>query len=90
MAKRAHVTSAQHPPGERPPAEPWWKTPTVIAAIIAGVAAIIVAIIGLGAPKSKPSEPVKIEQQTHGPNSPAVGHTGGSVSVYQPPGDKQP
>jgi hypothetical protein len=90
MAKRAQVTSAKKPPEESPPVERWWKTPTVIAAVIAGVAAVIVAIIGLGAPKSKPSEPTKIEQQTHGPNSPAVGQTGGNVTIHQPPGDKQP
>ena len=62
----------------------------VIAAIIAGLAAVIVALIGLGTPKSKPSEPTKIEQQTHGPNSPAVGGVGGNVTIHQPPGDKQP
>jgi hypothetical protein len=90
MAKRAQVTSANNPPAESPPAERWWKAPAVMAAVIAGVAAIIVAIIGLGAPKSKPSEPTKIEQQTHGPNSPAVGHTGGNVTIHQPPADKQP
>jgi len=83
MAKRARVTSAKNSSAESPPAERWWKAPTVIAAIIAGLAAILVAIIGLGAPKSKPSEPAKIEQQTHGPNSPAVGHTGGDVIIHQ-------
>jgi hypothetical protein len=90
MAKRARVTFARNSSGESPPADRWWKTPTVIAAIITGVAAVIVAIIGLGAPKSKPPEPIKIEQQTHGPNSPAVGQTGGNVTIHQPPGDKQP
>jgi len=90
MAKRVHATSAKNPPRESPPAERWWKTPTVIAAIIAGLAAIIVAIIGLGAPKSKPPEPVNIDQQTHGPNSPVVGHTGGNVTIHQQPSDKQP
>jgi hypothetical protein len=50
MAKRERVTSSKHPPGESPPAERWWKTPTVIAAMI-------VAIIGLGALKPKPSAP---------------------------------
>jgi hypothetical protein len=90
MAKRAQVTSARNSSGESLPVERWWKTPTVIAAIIAGLTAILVAIIGLGAPKSKPSEPMKIEQQTHGPNSPAVGGVGGNVTIHQPPGDKQP
>jgi hypothetical protein len=90
MAKRLKVTSATKPSEESQPAERWWKIPAVMAAIITGVAAIIVAIIGLGAPKSKPSEPVNIEQQTHGPNSPAVAHTGRNVIIVQPPSDKQP
>src|SRR5262245_2005116 len=75
------ITPARPPLGERPLADPWWKTPTVIAAMIAALAAILVAIIGLGTPKSKPSAPVHIEQQTHGPNSPAVGQTGGDVTI---------
>jgi hypothetical protein len=90
MATRAQVASAKPSPEERPPAERWWKTPTVIAAIIAAMAAILVAVIGLGVPKSKPSAPTTIEQQTHGPNSPVVGGVGGSVIIHQPPGDKQP
>ena len=84
------ITPARPLPGERPPVEHWWKTPTVIAAIIAGAAAILVAIIGLGVPKSKPPEPTNIEQQTHGPNSPAIGGVGGNVIINQPPRDQQP
>lgn len=90
MAKRVHATSATYSPAESQPAERWWKTPTVIAAIIAGTAAIIVAIIGLGAPKSKPPEPMKIEQQTHGPGSPAVGSTGGNVTIHQQESERKP
>jgi hypothetical protein len=90
MAKRAHLTSVKNLPGESQPAERWWQTPTVIAAIIAATAAIIVAIIGLGVPKSKPPQPVNIEQETHGPNSPAVGGVGGNVTITLPPRDKQP
>ena len=90
MAKHAQVTPAKPPLGESTPAERWWQSPTVIAAVIAATAAIIVAIIGLGAPKSKPSEPTKIEQQTYGPNSPAVGHTGGNVTIHQQQGDQKP
>jgi hypothetical protein len=90
MAKRARVTSDEHRAGESPPAEHWWRSPTVIAALIAGVAAILVAIIGLRTPKSKPPDPMHIEQQTHGPNSPAVGGVGGNVIINQPPSDKQP
>jgi hypothetical protein len=90
MAKRAQVISAKPSPWERPPAERWWKTPAVVAAVIAGLAAILVAIIGLGTPKSKSSAPTKIEQETHGPNSPAVGGVGGNVTITLPPSDKQP
>jgi hypothetical protein len=64
-------------------AKPWWKNPTVIAAIITATAAISAAIIQRSGLKSKPSEPVKIEQQTHGPGSPAVGQTGGNVTIHQ-------
>jgi hypothetical protein len=67
-----------------------WRAPAVVVAIIAGVAAILVAVIGLGVPKSKPSAPTNIEQQTHGPNSPAVGGVGGNVIINHPPREKQP
>jgi hypothetical protein len=67
-----------------------WRAPAVMVAIIVGVAAFLVAIIGLGGLKSKPSAPVHIEQQTHGPNSPAIGGVGGSVIINQPPRDQQP
>lgn len=90
MAQRVKATSATNPSEESQPTARWWKIPAVIAAIITGTAVIIAAIIGLGAPKSKPPEPGKIEIQTHGPNSPAVGHTGGNVTIHQQPGDKQP
>jgi hypothetical protein len=90
MATRVQVTSATHPPGESPPAERWWQTPAVVAAVSAGMAAILVAIIGLGAPKSKPSAPMPIEPQPHGPNSPAAGGVGGNVHVTLPPRDQQP
>jgi hypothetical protein len=62
----------------------------VIAAIIAAMAAVIVAVIGLGVPKSKSLEPTKIEQQTHGPNSPAIGQTGGNVTIQQQEGSQKP
>jgi hypothetical protein len=54
-----------------------------MAAIIAAVAAISVAIIQLSRPTSKPSEPTTIEQELHGPGSPAVGQTGGNVTIHQ-------
>ena len=90
MAMHAQVASAKKLPGESPSAERWWKTPAVVAAIIAGLATILVAIIGLGIPKSKPPAPVNIEQQTHGPNSPAVRDVGGSVIITLPLSDQKP
>jgi hypothetical protein len=83
MAKRAQTAATKHPQRESKPEERWWRSPTVIAAIIAGMAAIVVAVIGLATPKSKPLEPTKIEQQTHGQGSPAVGQTGGNVTIQQ-------
>ena len=64
---------------------PLGKTPTIIAAIIAGLAAITVALINqLAAPKPKSSEPTSIDQQTHGPNSPAIAHVQGDVNITYP------
>ena len=61
-----------------------WRNPTVIAAIVTAIAAIIVAIIGL-APKfmssGTPAQSTIIEQKTSGPRSPAVGQTGGDVTI---------
>jgi hypothetical protein len=33
---------------------------------------------------------LKIEQQTHGPGSPAVGHTGGNVTIHQESAGQKP
>ena len=60
-----------------------WRNPIILGAIIAGIAAISVAVIQRTAPKPKLSEPTKIEQQTHGSGSPAVGQTGGNVTIQQ-------
>jgi hypothetical protein len=48
---------------ENAPASKGWRNPTVIAAIIGAIAAILVAIIGL-MPKAKPQETTHIEQST--------------------------
>ena len=65
------------------PAPRGWRNPTIIAAIIAAIAAITVAIIGLvpksPSPDSKP-QPQTIIQRTSGPESPAVGQAGGNVT----------
>jgi len=66
----------------------WWTNPVVIAAVIAGIAAISVAVLQLTDPKPKLSEPTKIEQQSHGPGSPNIGQTGGNVTIHQGSGEK--
>jgi tetratricopeptide (TPR) repeat protein len=82
MAKRAPSASAKHSQGKSSQDERWWKTPTIVAAIIAAVAAIGVALINQRAtPKSKPPDPTHIEQQTHGPDSPAIAKVEGGVSI---------
>ena len=68
-------------PMENAPTSKGWRNPTVIAAIIGAVAAILVATIGL-MPKTKPPEPTRIEQPTSGPgmssaNIPKVESYGG-------------
>jgi hypothetical protein len=90
MAKRVQPPAGEHRPGESQPEARWWRSPTVMAAIIAGMAAISVAIIQLSGSKSKPQEPTTIEQQTYGPNSPAIGHTGGNVTIQHQQGDQKP
>jgi hypothetical protein len=90
MAKRAQTATAKRPQGESQPPDRWWRSPTVVAAIITAVAAISVAFIQFSGPKSKPSEVTKIEPQTHGPGSPAVGHTGGNVTIHQESGGQKP
>jgi hypothetical protein len=55
----------------------------LIVALIGGIVAIGVAFIQRTTPKPKFSEPPKIEQQTHGSGSPAIGQTGGNVTIQQ-------
>jgi hypothetical protein len=90
MAEHVQGTPEKNTQGESKLEGPWWKTPTVTAAIIAGIAAIIVGIIGLAKPKSKPLEPTKIEQHTYGPGSPAIGVTGGNVTIHPQPSEQKP
>jgi hypothetical protein len=52
-----------------------WRNPTVIAAIIGGIAAIVVAIIGVLS-KPRPQEAIHIAQQTPS-NTPQIEATGG-------------
>jgi hypothetical protein len=94
MATPRKSASAQHHEGETGQEKRWWRHPGVIAAFIAAGAAIVVAIIGgfvqFTGPKSKPSEPTRIEQQTYGSGSPAVGQTGGNVTIQQHGGGEKP
>jgi heme/copper-type cytochrome/quinol oxidase subunit 2 len=90
MAMPRKSVSAKQPEGETGLEHKWWRTPAIIVAIIGGIFAIGVALIQRTAPKPKLSEPTKIEQQTHGSDSPAVGQTGGNVTIqHQGNGEKR-
>jgi len=60
---------------ENAPTSKGWRNPTVIAAVIGAIAAILVAIIGL-LPKDKPKETPRLEQPTSA-NTPKVESSGG-------------
>jgi hypothetical protein len=87
MAKPKKSVSTTQPEGETGPGHRWWRSPAIIGpilvAIIGGIAAISVAVIQRTAPKPTASAPTTIEQRTHGAGSPAVGHTGGNVTIQQ-------
>jgi hypothetical protein len=57
------------------PAPKGWRNPVIIAAIIAAIATMTVALIGL-IPKPKPQEPTHIEQPASG-STPNVEANGG-------------
>jgi hypothetical protein len=90
MATSRKSVSAQQPEGETGQEKSGWRNPVIIAAIIGAIAAISVAFIQRSAPKPKSSEPTKIEQHTHGSGSPAVGQTGGNVTIQQHGGGEKP
>jgi hypothetical protein len=94
MATPRKSVSAKQPEGETGLEKRWWRTPAVIGsiivAIIGGIFAMSVAFIQRADPKPKLSEPMRIEQQTHGAGSPAVGHTGGNVTIQQHVGGEKP
>jgi tetratricopeptide (TPR) repeat protein len=82
MAKRAQSASPKKSQGETKTAERGWKTPTVIAAVIAALAAISVALINQrSGSKPKSSDTPQIQQQTHGSDNPAIAGVQGSVTV---------
>ena len=94
MATPRKSVSAKQPEGETGLEKRWWRTPAVlgsiIVAIIGGIFAMSVAFIQRPDPKPKLSEPTKIEQQTHGSGSPAIGQTGGNVTIHQQGGGEKP
>jgi hypothetical protein len=94
MATPRKSVSAKQPEGETSLEQRRWRNPAVIGsiivAIIGGIFAISVAFIQRTDPKPKLSEPTKIEQQTHGAGSPAVGQTGGNVTIQQQMGGEKP
>jgi hypothetical protein len=82
MAKRAQSAFPQKPQSEGKPEERWWKTPAIIAAVIAALAAISVALINQrSAPKPNPSDPPHMSQENHPPGSPATPGVQGNVTV---------
>jgi hypothetical protein len=87
MATPRTSGSTAHPEGETGLERKWWRSPAVIGpiivAIIGGIFAISVALIQRPGPKPTVAEPTKIEQRTHGAGSPAIGHTGGNVTIQQ-------
>jgi hypothetical protein len=94
MATPRKSVSANHPKGETGLEHRWWRNPAVIGsiivAIIGGIFAMSVAFIQRTDPKPKLSEPTKIEQHTHGSGSPAVGQTGGNVTIQQQGSGEKP
>ena len=90
MARQTQPTAPHTQKRKSGPEKHWWRPPAVIAAIIAAIAAISVAFIQLSGSRSKSSEPTTIQQQTSGPGSPAVGHTGGNVTIQQQQGEQKP
>jgi hypothetical protein len=87
MATPKTSGSTTHPEGETGLERKWWRNPAVIGpiiiAMIGGIALVSAAFIQRTDPKPKASEPMTIEQRTHGAGSPAVGHTGGNVTIQQ-------
>ena len=95
MATTRKSVSAKQPGGEPGLEKRWWKNPAIVAPVIValivgGIFAISVAFIQRTAPKPKAAEPTRIEQQTHGSGSPAVGQTGGNVTIQQHGGGEKP
>ncbi len=94
MATPKKSRSATHPQGQT--RRRLWR-PVVITALATIGAALIAGFFTIGKtfiertdPKPSVAEPTRIEQQTHGDGSPAVGHTGGNVTIQQHVGGDKP
>jgi hypothetical protein len=94
MAIPRKSVSTKHLEGETGLGKGWLRNPAImgpiIAAILTGIAAISAAFIQRTAPKPKLSEPIKIEQHTHGSGSPAIGQTEGNVTIQQQGSGEKP
>jgi tetratricopeptide (TPR) repeat protein len=82
MAKRVQSASPKKSQGETKTTERGWQASTVIAAVIAALAAIGVALINQhSVSKPKSSDTPQIQQQTQGLDSPTIAGVQGSVTV---------
>jgi hypothetical protein len=93
MATPRKSVSTKRPGGETRLKRRWLSTfaivVPIIVAIIGAVAHFSGAFIQRTDQKPKLSEPTKIEQQTHGSGSPAIGQAGGNVTIQQQVGGKK-
>jgi hypothetical protein len=87
MATPRKSVSTKRPGGETRLKRRWLSTLAIvvpiIVAIIGAIAHFSGAFIQRTDQKPKLSEPTTVEQQTHGSGSPAVGQTGGNVTIHQ-------
>ena len=84
MARRVQSASAKKPQHGTKAEEHWWKTPSVIAAVIAALAAISVAIINQrAASKPKSPDPARSEQHPYNPGNPAISEGQGGITVMR-------
>ena len=95
MATPRKSVSIKQPEGETRLKQRWWErhpavTGSIIVAIIGAIGIVSVAFIQRTDPKPKLAEPTKIEQQTHGSGSPAIGQTGGNVTIQQQESGEKP
>lgn len=59
----------------------WWKNATIMAAIIAAIAAIAAALIQRQPASEKTAQPTQVEQTTTGAQNPAISDVTGNVTI---------